>query len=100
MKKALIIGMMVVCWSIVSTNVFAVDIREATIHKIGDYNGTAVVFVSGAPLTGTTAFYLTPANKKDHLAILLTARAVNATVWMRTAGDTPGSLVTVVYINE
>jgi len=84
----------------VSSIAFATDIPEATIHRVGIFSGSAIVQVSGSPLTVTTIFYLDPNNESKQLATLLTAFSLGKTVWMRTAAATSGSLVRVIYVNQ
>ena len=78
----------------------ALDIASATIHKVGIYNGTAIVQVSATPTGPKTIYYLQAANESKQLATLLTAFSLEKTVWMRTAGSTTGSLVQVIYVNK
>jgi len=99
-RRSIIIGVLAACLIAFSSVAFAWIIPEATIVSVGPAYNAIRVFVKGAPLTGTVQFYLSPNRENEQLAVLLTALSLEKTVWMKTAADTPGSYVTVVYINE
>ena len=50
--------------------------------------------------SGTVQFYLSDDLGDSGLATLLTAYSLGKTVWARTAGTTPGSLITILYMND
>jgi hypothetical protein len=89
-------------------SVYAFDCANAKVVKIGVYpgDGTADGFfiqlddLSDAGWVGVRSFYLSPQLGKTGLAVVLTALSMEKTMWVRLVDTTPGSLATIVYINE
>ena len=99
-RRFIIVGVLVACIVAFSSIAFATDIPAATVKQVGPYGSSIKVMVSGAPLSGDTQFILLPSKEDEQLAVILTALSLDKTVWMRTVADTPGSYVTVVYVNQ
>jgi|GEM_PF-2867045 hypothetical protein len=49
---------------------------------------------------GTVQFYLSKDAGDSALATLLTAYSLGKTVWVRTLGTAPGSLISIIYMND
>jgi hypothetical protein len=90
------------------TSVYAFDCPSAQIIRVGVYpgDGTADGFfiqlddLSDVGWVGVRSFYLSPQLGKTGLATVLTALSLEKTMWVRIVDTTPGSLVTIVYINH
>jgi len=95
--------------SITLTNANAYDVANAKIVRLGmypGYTGTTDGFIirlddlSDVGWTGERQFYLNDTLGKAGLATILTAYSLQKTIWVRLVSTTPGSLVTIVYIND
>lgn len=98
-KKSIVLSVLVVCLLTFSSAVFAAEIAKAQIIRTGVQGTHVIVQVKGDGVTGSPVFYLNPEKQDEQLAVILTALSLEKTVWMRTAGDAGGSLVTIVYVN-
>ena len=88
----------------------AADCSSATIKRIGSNPvsgatgaSTFMVQLDCADDTtwpGTLTLYLSSDLGDSGLATLLTAYSLGKTVWVRSLGITPGSIVSVIYIND
>ena len=50
--------------------------------------------------TGSRTFYLSDTLGKAGWATVLTGYSLGKTLWLRLVGTTPGSLITIVHIND
>ena len=88
----------------------AADCASAAIKRIGvnPVTGSAgaspymvqLDCASDSIWSGTLTLYLSTDLGESGLATLLTAYSLGKTVWARSLGTTPGSIVTVLYIND
>ena len=84
----------------------ALDVANCSVSRIGfdpRFEGAPVQLddQSDVNWTGNRQFYLSSTLGKEGLAVLLTAYSLGETVWVRIAGDgSPGSLITVIFINK
>ena len=91
-------------------NGYAADCSSATIKRIGvnPVTGSAgaspymvqLDCASDSIWSGTLTLYLSTDLGESGFATLLTAYSLGKTVWARSLGTTPGSIVTVLYIND
>jgi hypothetical protein len=94
-----------------ANNIYAADCAFATIKRVGS-NPTSSIAAGASPYvvtldcsddtkwSGNVAFYLSADLGDSGLATLLTAYSLGKTIWVRTLGITPGSIVTIVYMND
>ena len=90
-------------------NLFAADCASGTIKRLGANPGgvsgaspfmVQIDCANDATWPGTLQLYLSEDLGEPGLATLLTAYSLGKTVWVRTLGTVPGSIATVVYIND
>ena len=94
----------VVCTS----NIYAADCSSATITRLGNNPASSVASpfmvqldcADDAIWPGTLTLYLSNDLGEAGLATLLTAYSLGKTVWARTQGTVPGSIVSIIYIND
>ena len=84
------------------------DCAECTITRLGMFPGkfgttdgfmVQVEDAAGA-WTGSMTFYLDDSLGKAGWATVLTGYSMGKTLWLRIADTTPGSLITIVHIND
>lgn len=89
--------------------VFAGDHASCKINKIGVYPGLAdpanqrsgyPIFLTCSDLGSQIMFYMADDMGDAGLATALTAMSLGKAVWARTTTDSPGGLVTVLYLAE
>lgn len=87
----------------------AADVASAKITRVGTNPATGPAsgyfvalddLASPGAWTGSQAFYLSTDLGDSGLATLLTAYSLGKTVWVRTLGTVPGSIITVIYMND
>ena len=86
----------------------AYDCAACTITRLGMYPGQFgttdgfMVQVDDAAdeWTGSRTFYLNDTLGKAGWATVLTAYSLGKTLWIRLSGTGPGSLITIVHIND
>ncbi|RJX18236.1 MAG: hypothetical protein C4575_11055 [Desulforudis sp.] len=89
----------------------AADGSKCLIKKIGVSPGAGGTGSSGYMVqlddtavpeawVGTVQFYLSTDLGDSGLATLLTAYSLGKTVWVRTLGTAPGSLISIIYMNN
>jgi hypothetical protein len=92
-------------------NIYAADCASATIKRVGNNPATGGAFGASpymvqldcsndATWPGAPTLYLSADLGEAGLATLLTAYSLGKTVWVRTLGVTPGSIVTIIYMND
>ena len=86
----------------------AYDCASCTLTRLGMYPGqfgTADGFMiqvddAADQWIGSRTFYLNDSLGKAGWATILTAYSMGKTVWLRIVSTAPGSLVTIVHIND
>lgn len=92
-----------------ASTVYAVDCSSASIKRVGTNptyaSGGSPYFVQldcaiDTVWDGVLTLYLSTDLGDSGLATLLTAYSLEKTVWVRTLGTDPGSLISIIYIND
>lgn len=110
MKKRMFVLMAALMFLVaLAGQALAVDIASAKITRVGvnpDSGPASGYFVqlddqaaTGA-WVGTRAFYLSTELGDSGLATLLTAYSLGKTVWVRILAVDPGSIITILYMND
>lgn len=110
-KKILMVPAVLFFLFVISANtLYAADCSSAEIKRVGDNPATGAAGASSymvqldcasdAIWRGTLTLYLSEELGDSGLATLLTAYSLGKTVWVRTLGVDPGSIVTVIYLND
>lgn len=109
-RKAFFVAVLVSLMFVVSVNnLYAADCASATIKRLGNNpvkaSGASSYMVQldcsdDTAWPGTLTLYLSEELGDSGLATLLTAYSLQKTVWVRTLGVAPGSIVSVIYLND
>lgn len=103
-KVSLVLGLSVALVSSIATTSMADDCAKAEIFKIGsraDMGLNAIGFTCLSDTSWTPSqYYVNTAIGDEALATALTAMSLGKTVWIRTASRTPGSLISIIYMNK
>lgn len=110
-RKAFFLAILVSLMFVVSVNnLYAADCRSATIKRVGNNPVTGATGASNYMVQldcssdtvwpGILTLYLSQDLGDSGLATLLTAYSLEKTVWVRTLGVTPGSIVSIIYMND
>lgn len=109
-KKIMMLPVVLFFLLVISVNnMYAADCSSATIKRVGNNPTTAsgaspymvqLDCSNDATWSGTLTLYLSADLGDSGLATLLTAYSLGKTVWVRTLGVAPGSIVTIIYIND
>lgn len=109
-KKIICLIGSVAILAITAGSAFALDCSEATVVQVGSDPAIANQTRSSHVVTldchndtkwaGNVQFFLTPELGDSGLAVLLTAKSLGKSVLARVSSKTPGSLVTIVYLNN
>jgi hypothetical protein len=107
-KMVIFVVCFISCMMAFSTTASAYDCAQAQITRLGMYpgmitpNGFMIQIddLSDAGWTGIRTFYLDESLGKSGWATILTAYSMGKTLYVRLVDTTPGSLVTVVHIND
>ena len=92
-----------------ASNLYAADCSSATIKRVGNNPSSSAAAspymtqldcADDATWPGTLTLYLSNDLGDSGLATLLTAYSLGKTVWVRTLGTTPGSIISIIYIND
>ena len=108
MSISMVFILTVLCLLIMPATAPAYDCASCTITRLGMYPGVYgttdgfMVQVQDAAggWTGSRTFYLNDTLGKAGWATVLTAYSLGKTLWLRIVDTTPGSLITIVHIND
>jgi len=105
----LFLGAAVLSLCIIPATAKAYDVSIATITRLGMYPGSVgttdgfmlqIQDTSGGAWTGSRTFYLSDTLGKSAWATVLTGYSLGKTLWLRVVSTEPGSLITIVHIND
>lgn len=101
------LALMFVCSA---SSVYAADCGDATIVKVGTNpvsgsSGASPYMVqldcaNDTVWSGVLTLYLSQDLGDSGLATLLSAYSMGKSVWVRTLGTDPGSIITIIYVND
>lgn len=107
-KRHITLAVVAIGMLLATASANAADCESATVVRLGvnpanTFGGSnyfaQLDCANDSVWAGTVSFYLSSDLGDSGLATLLTATSLGQPVWVRTAGITTGSLVTVVYMN-
>lgn len=93
-----------------TSTLYAADCANATIERVGTNPVTGSTGASPYMVQldcaddsiwpGVMTLYLSQDLGDSGLATLLSAYSMGKSVWVRTLGTTPGSIVSIIYVND